>query len=187
MIRKILVTILLLSQVLLADTWLGGGGGIFIPLKAGNYSYDPGIGWKISVQHNFSPQNTDYLGFIISVSGYQNEINDFYFDNSSYRMKQNDIQLGLVYNVFRYQDHHFELSVGYISKSIETDFNQLNISQNDSGFYLGFGDKFVLNEFFLFEGIFSWQFYETETNWGTVALNGPKIELLIWMKVLSSE
>ena len=102
-------------------------------------------------------------------------------------MKQNDIQLGLVYNVFRYQDHHFELSAGYLSKSIETDFNQLNISQNDSGFYLGFGDKFVLNEFFSFEGIFSWQFYKTETNWGTVALNGPKIELLIWMKVLSSE
>lgn len=185
--RIYLISFLLCAPVLQADSWLGGGGGIFIPLKYEGYSYDPGVGWKIGVQHNFTPQNTNYFGFFIAVSNYQNDINDFYFNSTTFRLKQNDIQLGAVYKVYQVEDHYLEINGGYLSRGIEGDLNQLNLSQTDSGFFVGVSDKFIINENFAVEGSLSWQFFETDTDWGALNVSGPKIELLVWLRVLSSK
>lgn len=184
--KKFVLLILLISNIAYGGTWIGGGVGIFFPIPVEEYSYSPGGLWKIAIQHNLSNEKENYFGFVIGIEVMENDVSDFVFQNATFPVKQNEIQLGIIYNLFNQGDHRFEVSAGYVSKGIEISYSALGVSQSDPGFFIGFGDKYMITDYFLVEGNLNWSFVSADTNWGNLTISGPKLEILIWLNILNN-
>lgn len=184
---KKIIFIFVFVVPLFADTWIGAGGGISYPLKSGKYAFEPGIGWNLLVQHNLHESNEGYWGFTIGINSYSNHIVDFFYSGSSINLNQNDIQLGILYNLLSHGMHNLELSAGYLSRGVNGDSRYQGISQTGSGGYLQLGDKYKINENFALQGRLTWSFFNTETPWGKLSINGPALEIQLFIRVITSD
>ena len=100
--KKYLSLILLISNIAYGGTWIGGGVGLFYPIPVAEYSYSPAGLWKLAIQHNLSNEKENYFGFLIGIESMENDVSGFVFQNAKFPVKQNEIQLGIIYNLFRF-------------------------------------------------------------------------------------